>query len=434
MHCPRVDLTHAGMILFSHPTGNANVRHAALGLQAAGLLEEFWTCINSRPGSFWNRLLPGSIARQLNRRSFPPELQSHLHSYPLLELSRLIAPRLRLGHLARHEKGLLSVDSVYRSLDRRVSRRLREKSGITGVYAYEDGAAFSFRAAKERGIQCLYDLPIGYWRAARGILLEEAQREPEWASTLIGNEDSEAKTARKDEELALADAVFVASSYTLQTLAQAPQLRAPVVVLPYGAPVRTAPSPLRMPRAAGGPVRAIFVGSLGQRKGLSYLFNACRSLGSQVELTVIGTLPLEPCPALEAELKRVRWIASCPHSQVLEEMSRHDVFVFPSLFEGFGLVLLEAMAMGLPVITTAHTAGPDLMDDGREGFIVPIRSAAAIAEKLDLLYREPERIRAMGDVAAKRASTFTWSSYGARLASRVSEACQPLKQTGLVGT
>lgn len=421
------------MILFSHPTGNANVRHAALGLQSAGLLGEFWTCINSRPESALNRLLPGSIARQLNRRSFPAALQPHLYAYPFFELSRLLAPRLKLGHLTRHEKGCLSVDAVYHSLDRRVSRRLRERPhAFSGVYAYEDGAAFTFREARQRGLKCFYDQPIGYWRAARALLLEEAERQPGWASTLIGNEDSEAKTARKDEELALADLVFVASSYTLQTLANAPQLRAPVVVIPYGAPPRPAQGPTRVARPTGTTLRAIFVGSLGQRKGLSYLFEACRSLGKGVELTVIGTPPLQPCPALDKELQQIRWIPSCPHAQVLEEMARHDVFVFPSLFEGFGLVLLEAMAMGLPVITTAHTAGPDLMDDGVEGFIVPIRSSQAIAEKLDLLRREPGRVEAMGHRAAARAVTFTWDSYGQRLAGRVAEACQGAAPTGLV--
>lgn len=410
-------------LLFSHPTGNANVRHAALGLERAGLLGEFWTCLNYRGGAA-ERVLPRAIAGQLRRRSFPAELQPRLHAYPWREFARLFSHRLGLGRLARHEHGMLSVDAVYRSLDRRVARRLRQ-GGFDGIYAYEDGAAGSFAEARRRGVTTLYDLPIGYWRAARELLVEEAAREPAWASTLIGNEDSDEKTARKDEELALADAVFVASSFTLKTLARAPGLKAPVHVIPYGAPARPENAPRREERRRAGPLRAIFVGSLGQRKGLSYLFEACRRLGSSVELTVIGTLPLVSCPALEAELKRVRWIPSCPHAQVLQEMAAHDVFVFPSLFEGFGLVLLEAMAMGLPIITTPNTAGPDLFEDGREGFIVPIRSTEALMEKLELLGRDPDRVAAMGRAAAVQAATFTWENYGRRLAEGVSQACQP---------
>jgi glycosyltransferase involved in cell wall biosynthesis len=106
-------------------------------------------------------------------------------------------------------------------------------------------------------------------------------------------------------------------------------------------------------------------------------------------------------------------------------MSAHDVFVFPSLFEGFGLVLLEAMARGLPIITTPNTAGPDLITDGVEGFIVPIRSASAIVEKLDLLRREPERRATMSESARTRAQEFTWQQYGHTLAGCVSSALVP---------
>jgi starch synthase len=418
-------LVNFSVLLFTHPTGNANVRHAALGLHRAGLIGEFWTCLDYRGTSPLSRLLPSGLRAQLSRRSFAAELQPLIHAHPWREAARLFAHRAKLRALVRHETGALSVDAVYHSLDRQVARRLRQ-SDFTGVYAYEDGAAFGFRAARTRGQKTFYDLPIGYWRAARELLLEEAQREPAWASTLIGNDDSPAKTARKDEELALADRVYVASSYTLKTLAAAPGFSAPVEVIPYGAPLRPASAPRRTERDSTGPLRVIFVGSLGQRKGLSYLFNACRSLGSAVELTIIGTLPLQSCPALETELKRerVRWIPSCPHAQVLAEMAAHDVFVFPSLFEGFGLVLLEAMAMGLPIIATPHTAAPDLIDDGQEGFLVPIRSAEAIAEKLSRLHQDRALINAMGARAAVRAATFTWEAYGSRLAASVSGACQ----------
>ena len=97
-------------------------------------------------------------------------------------------------------------------------------------------------------------------------------------------------------------------------------------------------------------------------------------------------------------------------------MSRHDVFVFPSLFEGFGLVILEAMSQGLPVIATEHTAGPDLIEEGQSGFIVPIRSAEAIAEKLDLLARDPSMLAAMKVAARKTAANHTWERYRSELA------------------
>ncbi len=408
------------MILFSHPTGNANVRHAALGLHRAGLLGEFWTCVHYRETPLLRRLIPDAVARQLRRRVFPSELTDVIRTFPARELGRLLAPRAGLRSLVRHEKGPLSVDAVYRSLDRKVSQRLADDR-FTAVYAYEDGARESFRAATRRGQLRIYDLPIGYWRAARSILQEEAALQPEWASTLHGNIDSPQKTARKDAELHQANLVIVASSFTLRTLEHAPDFSGSVVMIPYGAPrLETPPPPRPIPSKSDQPLRVLFVGSLGQRKGLSYLFEATRSLGRSVQVTVIGSRPLGGCAALDRELANVRWIPSCSHREVLAEMAAHDAFVFPSLFEGFGLVLLEAMAMGLPIITTPHTAGPDLITDGVEGFIVPIRSSRDIADRLDLLRRNPGLRADMSDRAQLRAREFTWEQYGESLAACIS--------------
>jgi glycosyltransferase involved in cell wall biosynthesis len=406
------------MILLTHPTGNANARQAALGLHRAGLLGEFWTCLDYRGAGGLARLLPAGVRAQLERRTNPPELAALIRTHPWREAGRLLAAKLPAGALVRHETGPLSVDAVYHSLDRAVARRLR-RGAFRGVYAYEDGAAAAFAAAREKGLACIYEQPIGHWRAARTLLGEEAEREPEWAATLTGNRDSDAKNARKDDELAQADVVIAASTFTRQTLEQAGTLRAPVVVVPYGAPTALAGEPDRGAPAGTGPLRVLFVGGLSQRKGLSYLFAAERALRGAVSLTVIGAKPTASCPALDRALATVRWIPGGPHATILAEMRAHDVLVFPSLFEGFGLVLLEAMAMGLPVITTTHTAGPDLITEGVEGHLIPIRSAAAIVERLDALRRDPARRQEMGRRARARAAALTWQVYGARLAEVV---------------
>jgi glycosyltransferase involved in cell wall biosynthesis len=410
------------MILLSHPTGNANVRHAALGLQRADLLGEFWTCLSFNETPILRKILPRSVSGQLRRRSFPKELSPRMRSFPFREIVRLLAPRAGLPSLVRHETGPFSIDAVYHSLDRKISARLAS-GRFQGVYAYEDGAEESFRVAGKHGFLRLYDLPIGYWRAARNILTEEAAREPQWASTLTAINDGPEKTERKDSELRQADLVFVASTFTLKTLDEAPDFRGTVAVIPYGAPVLDhAPGTRPGAKPVSKRLRVLFAGSLGQRKGLSYLFEACRKLKGALEVTVIGARPQAPCAALDRELANVRWIPSCTHAEVLSEMASHDVFVFPSLFEGFGLVLLEAMAMGLPVITTPNTAAPDLIDDGVEGFIVPIRSPESIAEKLELLMREPDRLNEMSARARRRALEHTWERYEQTLVAGITSA------------
>ncbi|WP_028990318.1 glycosyltransferase family 4 protein [Thermithiobacillus tepidarius DSM 3134] len=408
------------MMLMSHPTGNSNVRNAALALAEAGMLGEFWTCVSWNPDSWRSRLLPAGLRTQFARRALPDPVQPYARYFPWREMGRLMAVKFSGKRLIRHERGPFSVDAVYRTLDKRVSARLSKLSALQGVYAYEDGAAATFRAAREKGLACVYDLPIGYWRVHREVLREEAEREPEWAGTLAGNLDSEEKMARKDEEIHLADQVIVASSYTKKTLALAPDMRAPIHVIPYGAPLLPMLGPDA--KAPARKLRVLFVGSLDQRKGLAYLLKAVGLLGGEIELTLVGRKPQAHCAPLEAALKVHRWIPSLPHRELLQEYGRHDVFVFPSLFEGFGLVILEALSQGLPVITTPHTGGPDILEEGRDGFIVPIRSPEAIAEKLLLLARDRDLLQAMSQAARQKAAMLPWENYRQRLVSVIGNA------------
>jgi len=396
------------MILLSHPTGNEFVREAVSAFDRAGLLGEFWTTISWPPDSRFSRLLPPALRHLLERRAFSSSVRTRTRTMPFRETMRLLAGQV--GFSPKHEKGIFSIDAVLRELDRRVAERLRRIETCDLIYAYEDGALDSFRVASEHGVARLYDLPIGYWRAGQKIFAEEREREPEWAKTLTGTRDSMEKLARKDEELRLAQRVIVASTFTKATLYDAPVVPR-IDIVPYGAP-----DPVSSHiRKSSGRLRVLFAGALGQRKGLSYLLKAVELLKDSVELTLLGRKTVSNCPPLEAAVRKYRWVPSLPHAGMLLEMQNHDVLVFPSLFEGFGLVVLEAMAQGVPVITTAHTCGPDIIQHSVDGFIVPIRSSQAIAEKLELLMIDRDRLAAIKQAAQKKASLYRWQNYGQRL-------------------
>ena len=396
------------MILLSHPTGNEFVREALAAFDRAGILGEFWTTISWNPEARINQLFPQSLRDLFGRRSFSESVRSRTHTVPLREAIRLFAGAI--GVTPKHETGAFSVDAVLRALDRKVAGRLRKIDNCDAIYAYEDGALQSFRAAGDIGLKRIYDLPIGYWRVGQRIFAEEKEREPEWASTLTGTLDSAEKLGRKDDELRLATRVIVASTFTKQTLGDGPST-AKIDIVAYGAP-----SPISDEiRRSAGRLKVLFAGSLGQRKGLSYLLKAIQMLKHSVELTLLGRKAASGCAPLESAVRKHRWLPTLSHAGVLREMRNHDVLVLPSLFEGFGLVILEAMAQGTPVITTDHTAGPDVIENGTDGFIVPIRSAEAIAERLDLLASDPERLIAIKSMAKQKAASRGWETYRQRL-------------------
>ncbi|MBV2350345.1 glycosyltransferase family 4 protein [Synechococcus sp. HK05] len=293
---------------------------------------------------------------------------------------------------------------------------------LRSVYAYEDSALCTFQAAERLGLRRIYDLPIGYWRSAQQIFQEERELKPEWACTLTGLNDSRAKLERKDLELQLADLVVVPSEFVLSTLVEHGATAAPIAVVPFGSPQPLAEPP---PPLSAGPLRVLYVGSLGQRKGLSYALDAVNSLGSQVSLTLVGKVTASHCRPLVVALEHHHWIETLPHSQILEQMRQHDVLLLPSLFEGYALVITEALSQGLPVITTPNSGGMSSVRDGVEGFIVPIRDSLAIAERLQLLIDDRDHLAAMRLACLKRAADLSWSCYHAKLIDSLTQILDP---------
>ncbi|TWR27577.1 glycosyltransferase family 4 protein [Mucilaginibacter pallidiroseus] len=404
-------------VTVSHPTGNANVRAALAGLYDAGILNAYYTAIASFEGTLFDKLAAFGPLAEIRRRRLDPRLKPFTHLAPWREAGRLIASKLGAQNLTRHEEGIFSIDKVYHSIDNFTAGHLMANKS-NAVFAYEDGALFTFKAAKQLGIKCLYDLPIGYWRTQRNLLAAEATRWPEWASTLTTFKDTEAKLARKDEELELADHIFVASSFTAKTLLDYPGKLGTVSVIPYGFP-EVGDAREYASLSGGRKLKLLFVGGLSQRKGIADMFAAVNKLRDHVELTVVGRKTEGHCQALDTELGRHNWMPSMPHGDILKLMRQHDVLLFPSLFEGFGLVITEAMAQGTPVITTDRTAGPDVIVHGHSGWIIEAGSENAIYQTIEKILSNPQLVSKVGKAAMEAARLRPWNIYGNELARAI---------------
>jgi alpha-maltose-1-phosphate synthase len=410
------------VILVAHPLGNACVRALLAGLRDRALLGGYVTTLGFHRDDRWIDLLPAATRDQLHRRRYDLPT-SCVERHPVRETTRLVCRALGLTRLTIHEKGWASVDAVFHDLDRQAARSLAARPDVRGVYGYEDGALALFRAAQRRNLARCYELPMGYWRGAQHLFAEEAELQPDWAATLDGLQDSRAKLERKDAELALATHVIVASDFSRRSLDDfRAGLTADVTVIPHAAPPAIDERALldRLAARPAGPLRVLYVGGLSQRKGISYLFKAMRQLHTVAELTVVGRPAGAECAALTRALSEHRHLASLPPPALFALMQQHDVLVLPSLWEGFGLVLVEAMAQGLPVIATPHTAAPDLLVGTDAGMIVPIRSEDALVSALHVLALDPARREAMACAARTVAARLNRSVWQTRLA----EFCQ----------
>lgn len=322
---------------------------------------------------------------------------------------------------------LLRESDAVRWCDSRLGRRAGQLATSRGAallsYSYYGHSAFThYKGDQPRMLFQLHPHPA----SVRNILRSERELWPECASSLDWEWElalPERDFARLVEEPLMADQCLVASSFTKETLVENGVAPEGVHVIPYGIDLERF-SARKVVRTAGRPLRLLFVGRLVQRKGLKYLLEALRFLPTgSVELTIVGR-PVDDLAWLENSPVPIRLRESVNFAQLLDAYREADVFVFPSLAEGFGHVLLEAMACGLPIISTRRTAAPDLIRNGREGFVIEPGDSLQLAQAIEEFLRDPSRVLSMGEAARLRAEFFTWPRFRAQLVQVVAGILQ----------
>lgn len=397
-------------ILISHPFGNANTRGLLNGLANHNMLYKYVTSVALFKTSWWYKFTALSVLKEFRKRVYSEKLKCNTKCFPFKELSRQIALKFKFKSLISPGNAIFSPFSCSEYIDNRTRHILRKNDDeIDVVYCYGGAAIHTFSEAKRLGKITIFDLTAGYWRYNQKLIESEKRRNPDWGVTINSIDYSEGSIQLMDEELRLADKIYVASTFTKKTLELYPTDLADIEIVPYGFPPV---NKLRKYEAIGNrKIKLLYVGSLSQMKGLSYLFEAMEGLEEYFELTIVGRSRSGLCPALECSLKKHNYIGTLPHDEVLRVMSTHDIFVFPSLSDGFGLVLTEAMSQGTPCIATEQTCAPDIFHDGKDGWIVEAGSSNAIKEKLLYLLSHKDEIASAGKEAMKAAERRPWKCY-----------------------
>lgn len=184
-----------------------------------------------------------------------------------------------------------------------------------------------------------------------------------------------------------------------------------VVIIPHGVnlPKQVEPIPDKFD--------CCYIGQCGPDKGLVYLIQAWAMLNypdSNLILAGGGTETLEPFIRHFANQGQFKILGRVP--SVSDVYNTCSVYCQPSVTEGFGIEILEAMTYGRPVIASEGAGASDLVEDGITGFVVPIRSPEAIADRIDYLKKNRERIPEMGQKARTKAKNYTWSRIRKRYA------------------
>lgn len=265
---------------------------------------------------------------------------------------------------------------------------------------------------KAEGSLLLGEAVNAHPRALAALLQEEEDR-----LGFASGDKARSGNERLLEELESVDHLLIASRWLKRTFLQNGFREERIHLLPYGVNLaRFTPGPGGKPRSR--PFRVLCVAHISPRKGHIDLLEAWRLLRlPDAELLLVGAMSEAMKRALRDYSGQYKHIPFVSNSELPRYYRSASVFVLPSIEDGFGVVCLEAMACGLPVIVTENTGAADMIVPKRTGFVVPIRSPERIAEALESLYRDPALRARMGEEAAREAErAFDWENYARSLA------------------
>ncbi len=287
------------------------------------------------------------------------------------------------------------------SFGRSSSRALRARAGREIFIGWSSFALESLRSISHDHRVIVRD--SAHLRAQLDILKEE------YARFGLRLPNRSRALAREEEEYALADTVVVLSRFAQQSFEKQGVASHKLRVLPLGADTRLF-QPLAKDRITL-PLKVVYFGSVSIRKGVTYLLDAMKKLpASEAKLTVIG--PVEAAlSGLRAKHPEVEWLASKSHAELARLLPTFDVFVLPTLEDGFGQTLVQAMACGLVPISTDRCGAAEVLEQGVDGFVVPAGSSGAIASILQQLAQDPEKFYGLRSKVIAKARSLDWRRY-----------------------
>lgn len=339
---------------------------------------------------------------KLRGEHLPPE---KIHTYPWIK-----TPYMAFKWRDRLPRRVVAdwENLIARSFDSWTSRYLPACDVFVGL----SGSALNTgRRVQQRGGRYVCDRGSAHIRFQDRVLREEHDR---WGLEYQGIDPRTIE--REESEYEQSDAITVPSGFAWKTFVDEGIPEKKLHRLPYGVNL-TRFEPVSSPAKERFDV--LFVGGMSLQKGIPYLVKAFIALNHPAKRLHLVGMPSERL--IEALKRKGLWdsqievVGHVPQYQLKHLMSKCHVMVLPSVQDGFGMVMAQAMACGCPVIASEHTGARDLYEDGLEGFVVPIRDADALAQRLQQLADDP----ALRDLLSARSLARVqglggWSEYGDR--------------------
>ncbi len=225
--------------------------------------------------------------------------------------------------------------------------------------------------------------------------------------------------AREQREYMLADNIIVLSTFAYKSFLDRGIPKPKLLLLPLGTETgdfRPAPVVMEARRTrilSGSPLRVLYVGGTSWQKGLFDFREILKRGRGRFEFRVVGAVSPEAAEAVSALEGLAEFAGKKPQRELPAEYAWGDIFVFPTIQDGFAVVLAQASAAALPILTTTNCSGPDLIREGETGWVLPIRDPEAFLEKLEWCDSHREELAGMIAASYNHFRPRDWSDVAA---------------------
>lgn len=391
-------------VLIAHPgTRGQSSHYLAHELQQNASLGSLHTGFAFNPPEWTNniiRTLPTDLRRWIGNRTIEGVPSDKIHCYPGGELrERWHALRGKEVQAATHCRN----EHFQRAIP---DRAIASAQAVIGY----DTSSWILAARCAR-----HNVPLALnqttWHPdAKRLVFEKMKKEfPEWVEG-VEHRLPEVRIA-EEQEYEGSRLIVTCSSSARQSLIDNGVCAAKVHVNPYGMDCdQFSPGD----GAESRRFRFVYIGGVNAFKGVPLLLEAWRRLAARdSELWLVG--PASPTVLKQIpELPGLCYLGAVPHQELSGLLQQCDVLVFPSYFEGFGIVILEAMACGLPVLTTTATGGQDIITYGQDGWIIEPGDVERLVALMSNCLDDQDNVHEMGRCARRTAERFTWAEHGRR--------------------
>lgn len=347
--------------------------------------------------------MPGKIYRKISNRFIDDVPDKYIRRQPFIELKALL--KLKFG---QNEE-----DVLYRrnqQFQENISNEALKRADA--VIGFDTSSWILAQRCRTLSKKFFLDVSIAHPVSKDKVYRNIIKQYPDWKFSI--KQKDHKHIAVEEAEMEMAHHIVVASGFTNGTYVEHGVSTEKISINPYGVDADSF-RPMLKNRQAGDLVQFVFVGSVDARKGIPFLLETWKAMNTdRAQLTLIGPVSADTEKFIRTNYPSVIVKGKLPFSEVKQSLPGYDVMIFPSFFEGFGLVIPEAMASALPVITTTATCGPDVMENGKDGFIIEPGDVQALRHSIEFFINTPAAIKTFGKAAREKSVQLSWDAYGER--------------------